>query len=136
MFYKEIKEQTGPGSALLEHLTLTLVMHRVAEFHKFQYILFQFLFWFRFRKFFWNCWDTKYCWILTKKRQRTVSINRALSCKKDMACDHLDDPSQELITTGIITNHLKTKNGVWNVTIDTSKYHNYFFNSWHSFWAL
>ena len=52
-------------------------------------------------KSFWKCWEAKYQKYITKKRQGTVSINRALNCTKEMACNHLKELAEELIECNI-----------------------------------
>ena len=72
-------------------------------------------------KSFWTRWDAKYIRVLTKKRQGTVSMNRALNCTKEMAVSHLDDLAQELLDAGILTNAVQLSNGTWTGDIDTSR---------------
>ena len=59
--------------------------------------------------------------VLTKKRQGTVSMNRALNCTREMAVSHLDDLAKELIDTGIFTNAVQLSNGQWTGDVDTSR---------------
>ena len=61
-------------------------------------------------KSFWKRWDAKHQKYITKKRQVTVSINRALNCTKEMACNHLNELAEELIECNIYidANQLET----------------------------
>ena len=61
---------------------------------------------------------------LTIKRQGKVSINRALNCTRQMACEHLDALAQELIDAGIMTDSKQVEEGIWNGNIDTSRIFN------------
>ena len=76
-------------------------------------------------KSFWKRWDAKYAKVLTKKRQGTVSMNRALNCTKEMAISHIDELAEELIEAGIFTNAVKQENGIWTGDIDTSRIFNH-----------
>lgn len=56
-----------------------------------------------------------------RKKPGNVSINRALSCTRDMAAIHLDELATELIEVGIFTNAERIDAGVWTGDIDTSR---------------
>ena len=76
-------------------------------------------------KSFWKRWDSKYQKCITKKRQGTVSINRALNCTKEMACNHLNKLAEELIKTNIFINAIQLETGVWQGDIDTTRVYNH-----------
>ena len=73
-------------------------------------------------KSFWKHWDSKYDHVLTKKRQGTVSMNRALNCTREMACSHLDDLGDKFIKVGIFSNAQIEESGVWTGEMNTSRY--------------
>ena len=72
---------------------------------------------------FWRRFEAKHP-SLTSKRQGHVSVNRALSCTREMACDHLDELAEELIDAGIMTNAEQAEHGVWKGNIDTGRIFN------------
>ena len=76
-------------------------------------------------KSFWKRWDSKYQKCITKKRQGTVSINRALNCTKEMACNHLNKLAEELIKTNIFINAIQLETGVWQGDIDSTRVYNH-----------
>ena len=78
---------------------------------------------FRLSRSFWLRFDAKHS-SLTIKRQGNVSINRALNCTREMACEHLDNLAKELIDAGIMTNAEQDDNGIWRGDIDTSRIFN------------
>ena len=55
----------------------------------------------------------------SRKRDGTVSINRALNCTKEMACNHLNELTEELIKANIFINAIQLETGVWQGDIDT-----------------
>ena len=75
----------------------------------------------RLGKSFWKRWDTTHSG-LTKKRQGSVNLNRALNCTREMAIQHLDDLAEELKRLGIFTEAVQKEPGVWTGNIDTSRY--------------
>ena len=72
---------------------------------------------------FWRRFDAKHP-SLTTKRQGHVSVNRALSCTREMACEHLDDLAEELIAAGIMTNEEQVESGVYKGDIDLTRVFN------------
>lgn len=76
-------------------------------------------------KSFWRRWDSKYQKQITKKRQGTVSINRALNCTREMACNHLNELAEELIKTDIFVDAVQLETGVWQGHIDTTRVFNH-----------
>ena len=60
-----------------------------------------------------------------KKRQGTVSINRALNCTKEMACNHINELAEELVKTNIFINAIQLETGVWQGDIDTTRVYNH-----------
>ena len=69
---------------------------------------------------FWRRFHASYPDIV-RKRQGTVSVNRALYCTRDMAANYLDELSNELISAGIFENAVRHDAGVWRGNIDTSR---------------
>ncbi|XP_047135496.1 uncharacterized protein LOC124812660 [Hydra vulgaris] len=72
---------------------------------------------------FWLRFNAKHS-SLTIKRQGSVSINRALNCSREMACNHLDSLAKELVDVGIMINEKMIETGVWNGTVDTCRIFN------------
>ena len=72
---------------------------------------------------FWERWDAKHP-SLVKKRQGTISIKRAMSCTREMACEHLDGLAAELENANILCNGKQLEPGVWSGTVDTSRIFN------------
>ena len=72
-------------------------------------------------KSFWKHWDSKYQKYITKKRHGTVSINCALTCKKETACNHLNKLAEELIKTNIFNDAIQLETG----DIDTTRVYNH-----------
>ena len=70
-------------------------------------------------KSFWKRWDTIHKDII-KKQQGHTTVKRAVNCSYEMACKHLDDLTEELISAGIFTNAKKLKTGSWRGDIDLS----------------
>jgi len=75
-------------------------------------------------KSFWKRFDTKHT-TLSRKRQSSVSIRRALNCTRDMAIVHLDELADELIGSGIFTDARKIGPGKWRGNVDTSRIFNH-----------
>ena len=73
---------------------------------------------------FWRRFEAKHPSI-SRKRQGTVSINRALNCSREMAVNHIDNLALELIRLGIFTNASKTENRKWTGTIDVTRVYNH-----------
>ena len=73
---------------------------------------------------FWRRFDTKHPDI-TRKRQGTVSMNRALNCSREMARGHIDDLANELIRLGIFTNAKQEGPGKWTGVVDLSRIYNF-----------
>ena len=72
-------------------------------------------------KSFWKHWDSKYQKYITKKRHGTVSINCALTCKKETTCNHLNKLAEELIKTNIFIDAIQLETG----DIDTTRVYNH-----------
>ncbi|XP_065640013.1 uncharacterized protein LOC136072675 [Hydra vulgaris] len=72
---------------------------------------------------FWLRFNAKHS-SLTIKRQGSVSINRALNCSREMACNHLDSLAKELVDVGIMINEKMIETVVWNGTVDTCRIFN------------
>ena len=67
-------------------------------------------------KSFWKGWDVKYQKYITKKRQGIVSIDCALNCTKEMACNYLSN---------IFIDASQLETDVWQGDIDKTGVYNY-----------
>ena len=54
--------------------------------------------------------------------QQHVSTNRTLNCTHELACNHLDDLTEESIPAGIMKNSQQLESGAWNSEIFTSRW--------------
>ena len=69
--------------------------------------------------------DTKYQKYITKKKHDTLSINCALNCTKEMACNHLNNLAEEIIKTNIFINAIQLETGIWQGDIDITRVYNH-----------
>ena len=75
---------------------------------------------FRLSRSFWSQFHAKHT-SLRVECQGHVSINRALNCTREIACNHLNDLAEELQAAGFMKNAEKIEDGEWKYDISTSR---------------
>ena len=74
---------------------------------------------------FWNRFQAKYKDTIRYRRQGRITLQRAVSCTRVMATNHLDDLARELISAGIFTDAKQEAPGKWTGKIDTTRIFNH-----------